>query len=69
MRRKSEFGSRLKALRKAANWTQRELAERAGITREHVAALECGRYEPSLGTANRLREALAVSWERVTGEH
>ena len=42
-REPAEFGARLRRLREAAGLTQEELAERAGLSAEGVAALERGR--------------------------
>jgi len=45
--------------------TQQELAERAGITRQTVIALEQGKYYPSLELAFRLARVFGVSIEDV----
>ena len=38
------------------------LADKAGITREYVNKLEGGKYDPTLGTVQRLAKALGVKW-------
>jgi putative transcriptional regulator len=43
--------NRLKVLRAERNWTQAELAERAGVSRQTINAVETEKYEPSLGLA------------------
>ena len=45
--------------------TQGELAERVGITRQTVIALEAGKYAPSLELAFRLARAFRVPFETV----
>lgn len=45
--------------------TQRELAERAGCTRQTIGALEQGGYVPSLALAFRLARAFGVGVEDV----
>lgn len=40
--------------------TQQELAERVGVTRQTIIALEKGKYNPSLQLAFRLAGALEV---------
>jgi putative transcriptional regulator len=45
--------------------TQQELAERVGITRQTVIALEAGKYVPSLLLAFRLAAAFGVRVEDV----
>lgn len=37
--------------RSARGWTQQELAERAGVSRQTINAVETGKYEPSLSLA------------------
>ena len=54
------FPSPLRVYRVARNLTQAELADRAGITRVTVGALERGENVPHLGTAQRLAEVLGV---------
>ena len=45
--------------------TQQQLAERAGITRQTVIALETGRYAPSLLLAMRIARVFDVKVEDV----
>lgn len=45
--------------------TQKELAEKAGVTRQTILALEKGKYAPSLDLAFRLALAFNVSMEKV----
>jgi putative transcriptional regulator len=45
--------------------TQQELAERVGVTRQTIIALEAGKYVPSLLLAFRLADAFGVSVENV----
>jgi len=55
-----QVGLTLKRLRKAKGLSQVALAARAQLTREHLSRLEAGRYDPTLGTLNRLAWALGV---------
>ena len=57
------FQARLKELREAANFTQDELAERAGMSRAGIAQLEIGRRRPAWETLQKLATALGVSIE------
>ena len=43
--------------------TQQELAERAGVTRQTIIAIEGGRYTPSLELAFRLARTFDVGVE------
>jgi putative transcriptional regulator len=45
--------------------TQAELAEKIGMTRQTVAAIEAGKYSPSLEAAFRIAEAFGVPLEQV----
>jgi putative transcriptional regulator len=45
--------------------TQQELADRAGVTRQTIIALEAGKYVPSLLLAFRIAEAFGVKVEDV----
>jgi transcriptional regulator with XRE-family HTH domain len=55
------FKDRLRELRTAANLTQQELADKAGMTREGIAQLEIGRREPAWGSVVALAQALGVT--------
>ncbi len=51
--------NRIRELRfRAGEMTQAELAERVGVTRQTVIAIEQGRYSPSLEVAFRMALAL-----------
>src|SRR5262249_21275227 len=54
------FKDRLREIRAAKGWTQAELAERAGMTREGVAQGEPGRREPAWASVVALANALGV---------
>lgn len=43
--------NRLRVLRAEREWSQAELAERLGVSRQTVNAVENGRYDPSLPLA------------------
>jgi len=45
--------------------TQQELAERVGVTRQTVNAIEAGKYSPSLEVAFRIAVAFGVGVEDV----
>ncbi|HET9032054.1 MAG TPA: helix-turn-helix transcriptional regulator [Dokdonella sp.] len=58
-------GNHIRRLRfDAGELTQNELAEKVGITRQTVIALEAGKYAPSLELAFRIAHA----FERPIGE-
>ena len=45
--------------------TQQQLADRAGVTRQTILALEAGRYNPSLELAFRIARTFDVPVEEV----
>jgi putative transcriptional regulator len=45
--------------------TQQDLAERVGVTRQTINAIELGKYSPSLEVAFRIAVALGVRIEDV----
>ena len=49
----------------ADEMTQAALAERAGVTRQTIVAIEQGRYSPSLEVAFRIAHAFGVPLEDV----
>jgi putative transcriptional regulator len=58
--------NRIRELRTAAgDMTQADLAERVGVTRQTVIAMEQGRYSPSLEVAFRVALALGVRLDEV----
>jgi len=57
--------NRLRVYRTMTNLTQEELAEKLGITRQTVIAIEKERYDPSLELAFRLSKFFRVSIEDI----
>lgn len=54
------FGGRVREQRIAKGWNQRELAERVGVDRNWVSAIESGRQNVSLQTLRKFAEALSM---------
>lgn len=46
--------NRIRVLRAERRWSQAELAERLGVSRQTVNAVENGKYDPSLPLAFRV---------------
>jgi len=46
----------VKILRKSAGWSQQDMAERLGISRQSIISIERGRYDPSLDLAIRIAQ-------------
>ena len=49
----------------ASEMTQAELGERIGVTRQTIAAIEAGKYSPTLESAFRIAEAFGKPLEEV----
>ncbi len=49
----------------AGEMTQAELGDRVGVTRQTIAAIEQGKYSPTLETAFRISRAFEKSLEEV----
>lgn len=54
----------LKAERKRAGITQKELAEQTSISRNQIAQIELGHAKPSVKTAQEIAAALHFEWSR-----
>ncbi len=51
----------------AGEMTQAELGERVGLTRQTIAAIEQGKYSPSLEVAFRIADVFGKSLDDVFG--
>ena len=65
---KLEITNNIRTLRFfAGEMTQQELAERTGVSRQTIIAVEAGKYSPSLELAFRIAEAFGVPITEVFG--
>jgi transcriptional regulator with XRE-family HTH domain len=62
------MGDRIRARREERGLTQQALAERAGLTRQLVGAMESQRHIPSVSAALAVARVLGVSVEHLFGE-
>ncbi|QTC91300.1 helix-turn-helix transcriptional regulator [Brevundimonas goettingensis] len=62
------MNNRLKVLRAERNWSQADLAEQLGVSRQTVNALETGRYDPSLPLAFKIARVFAQPIESIFSE-
>ena len=64
----TQVTNRIRALRfEHEEMTQADLADRLGVTRQTVIAIEQGRYSPSLESAFRIARVFGVGVEDVFG--
>ena len=61
-------GELIRVLRRKKGWTQRDLAQAAGVTHTTIVRLERGQHEPNITTIRKVAEALGVSPAELLGE-
>ncbi len=57
--------NRLTDLRAGRAWTQADLAQRAGVSRQTINAIETGKFDPSLPLAFRLANLFELKIEEI----
>jgi putative transcriptional regulator len=57
--------NRLRVLRAEKDWTQAQLAELVGVSRQAIIAVENGKYDPALPLAFKLARAFGKTVEEV----
>ena len=57
--------NRIKVLRAERDWTQVDLADKVGVSRQAVISIEKYKYTPSLELAFKIAEAFDVSIDKV----
>ena len=63
---KTPVRNRIRTLRfEAGEMTQQDLADRVGVTRQTIIAIEQGRYSPSLEAAFRIARVFGAGLEDV----
>lgn len=57
--------NRLRVLRAEREWSQADLAEKLGASRQTVNAIETGRYDPSLPLAFKIARLFGMHIEQI----
>ena len=57
--------NRIAALRAERAWTQADLAQRIGVSRQSINAIETGKFDPSLPVAFRLAKLFSLTIEEI----
>jgi putative transcriptional regulator len=60
-----EMKNRIRLLRAEKNWSQAELAEKVGVSRNSINAVENGKFDPSLPLAFRIADVFERKIEDV----
>lgn len=61
----SSVQNRIRELRARHRWTQKKLAERVGVTRQTIIAIEKGQYNPSIELALKIAQAFEMPVEDI----
>ena len=59
------MNNRLTVLRAERDWSQADLADRLGVSRQSVNAIETGKYDPSLPLAFKIAKVFDLAIEAV----
>lgn len=59
------MNNRLRVLRAERNWSQAELADALGVSRQTINAIETGKYDPSLPLAFKIARVFGLAIETV----
>ena len=57
--------NRLRVLRAERRWSQAELGERVGVSRQAINAVETGKHDPSLGLAFKISRVFDMPIETI----
>ena len=57
--------NKVKELREKANWTQKELGEQVGVSRQAINAIETGKFDPSIWLAYDLARLFGLAIEEL----
>lgn len=59
------MNNRLRVLRAERNWSQAELADALGVSRQTINAIETGKYDPSLPLAFKIAGLFRAAIESI----
>ncbi|MFO7342399.1 MAG: transcriptional regulator [Caldibacillus debilis] len=65
MKRSGQLKNRISVLRAEKKWTQQDLADKVGVTRQTIASIEANRYNPSLILAFEIAAAFGKEIQEV----
>jgi putative transcriptional regulator len=59
------MNNRIRELRAVKRWSQADLADVLGVSRQTVNALETGKYDPSLPLAFKIAKVFGLTIEQI----
>jgi putative transcriptional regulator len=59
------MNNKLRVLRAERDWTQEDLAQRLGVSRQAIIAIEKGKYDPSLSLAFKMSRLFTLPIEAI----
>jgi putative transcriptional regulator len=57
--------NKLRILRAEREWSQGELSQRLGVSRQAINAIETGKHDPSLDLAFRMAQLFSLTIEQI----
>ena len=66
--KRKAMGESIRAMRTAQGWTQKQLAEIAGITVANVRSIEAGKYAVNIDVLNKIAGALNAELRMIEKE-
>jgi putative transcriptional regulator len=57
--------NRIRELRAVKRWSQADLADHLGVSRQTINALETGKYDPSLPLAFKIAKIFGLTIEQI----
>ncbi len=61
----SKMKNKLRVLRAERNWSQGELSQRLGVSRQAINAIETEKHDPSLDLAFKMAELFEMTIEQI----
>lgn len=65
MNKNGEISNKISVLRAEKKWSQQELADRVGVSRQTISSVEGNRYSPSLLLAFKIAQTFEKSIQDV----
>lgn len=59
----------MRVLRAERRWSQAELGDRVGVSRQAINAVETSKHDPSLSLAFKIAEAFGLTIEEIFDPH